>query len=898
MQETSLTKQERECKLYDEFDKFAYKNGETLRDFYLRFSLLLKDMNIYNVKLEQFQVNTKFLKIPVLRVEANFDIMSIGTEDANFFAMGTTRTYTPGGKWKQCPGKQRLLFVTDYNREGTVPNNALTQQGNEESAFLLIRGIAEGQATQTVITHNAAYQADDLDAYDSDCDELNTAKVALMANLSHYGSDALAEEIFQRDNSVSNQSAPNFDQYFELNELKAQSQEKDTVIRKLKERIKSLSGNMNEDKVKKDIEEIETINIELDHRVSKLIAENEHLKQTYKQLYDSIKPTRIRSKEQCDALVSQVNQKSVEISDLNVSLQEKDLVITALKDELRKLKGKDLADNVVTHNTHIALAMLTRQHWNKLRIPREIEDQQNHHPPTIIPRRLCIHAMHVVPIVSLAHLDHRLRLRSTARQNCYSEGVDLLTGSRGNNLYTLSLGDMMASVDNTSGHVPQRTERVSWSTKSRRSKSTKNDRILQISSRPRRRINSMFDARHELCFLIFVSDMNVRRTLVGNACPLTRITATNKVPIREHVHLDVGAQESVVTKVVQIVLWYLDSGCSKHMTGDRSQLTNFFYKFLGTVKFGNNQIAKIIGYGDYQIGNITISKVYYVERLGHNLFSVGQFCDSYFEVAFKKRTCFVRNLEGVDLLSGSQETNIYTLSIGDMMASSPICLLSKASKTKSCKKKSHKPKSEDNNQEKLYLLHMNLCGTHECASINEKKYILVIVDEYSRFTWVKFLASKDEAPDFIIKFLKMIQVRLNTPVKNIHTDNGTEFVNQTLRSYYESVGISHETSVARSLQKNGVVERRNSTIIKAARTILIYVKASLFLWVEVVATACRLFQPMFDEYFNPPTIAVSPVPVAATPRVVDLADSLVFTSIDLDAPSTQDSIFSNYFKRF
>ncbi|GKF52273.1 hypothetical protein Tco_0148740, partial [Tanacetum coccineum] len=127
-----------------------------------------------------------------------------------------------------------------------------------------------------------------------------------------------------------------------------QSQEKDTVIKKLKEIIKSLSENINEDKVKKGIEDIETINIKLDHRVSKLIAKNEHLKRTYKQLYYSTKPTRIRSKEQCDALVSQVNQKSVEISDLNVSLQEKDLVITALKNKLRKLKGKDLADNVVT----------------------------------------------------------------------------------------------------------------------------------------------------------------------------------------------------------------------------------------------------------------------------------------------------------------------------------------------------------------------------------------------------------------------------------------------------------------------------------------------------------------------------------------------------------------------
>ncbi|GJT33041.1 hypothetical protein Tco_0923460 [Tanacetum coccineum] len=159
------------------------------------------------------------------------------------------------------------------------------------------------------------------------------------------------QEIFQRDNSVSNQSAQSFDQLFELNELKAQSQEKDTVIKKLKERIKSLSGKMNDDKIKKDLEEIETINIELDHRVSKLIAENEHLKQTYKQLYDSIKPARIRSKEQCDDLINQVNLKSVEISDLNASLQEKVLVITALKDDLRKLKGKALVDNVVTKHT-------------------------------------------------------------------------------------------------------------------------------------------------------------------------------------------------------------------------------------------------------------------------------------------------------------------------------------------------------------------------------------------------------------------------------------------------------------------------------------------------------------------------------------------------------------------
>nr|GFB05844.1 retrovirus-related Pol polyprotein from transposon TNT 1-94 [Tanacetum cinerariifolium] len=108
----------------------------------------------------------------------------------------------------------------------------------------------------------------------------------------------------------------------------------------------------------------------------------------------------------------------------------------------------------------------------------------------------------------------------------------------------------------------------------------------------------------------------------------------------------------------------------------------------------------------------------------------------------------------------------------------------------------------------------------------------------SRFTWVKCLRSKDEAPDFIIKFLKMIQLRLKVSVRHIRTDNGTEFVNQKLHEYYEQVGIFHETSVARSSQQNSVIERRNRMLIEAARTMLIYAQAPLFLWAEAVATAC------------------------------------------------------------
>nr|GEV86939.1 retrovirus-related Pol polyprotein from transposon TNT 1-94 [Tanacetum cinerariifolium] len=383
------------------------------------------------------------------------------------------------------------------------------------------------------------------------------------------------------------------------------------VIKKLKERIKSLSGNMKANMIKKELEKIETINIELDHRVTKLIAENEHLKQTYKQLYDSIKLSRIRSKEQCDDLINQVNIKCAKNSDLNASLHEKVLVITTLKYNLRKLKGKDVVDEAVIS-----------------------------HP--IDPKML------KVDVAPLA-----LKLRNS-------------------------------------------------------------------------------------------------RT------------------------------------VVQIVLWYLDSDCSKHMTGDRSQLINFVDKFLGTVKFGNDHVAKIMGYGDYQIGNVTISRVYFVDGLGHNLFSVGQFCDSDLKVAFCEHACFIRNLEGVDLLPGSLGNNLYTLSLRDMMASSPICLLSKASKTKSwlwhrrlshlnfgainhlarqglvrglpklkfemdhlcsacamgkSKKKSYKLKSEDTNQENSIFC--TWIFVDQCLSkvLMEKKYILVIVDDYSRFTWVKCLSS-------------------------------------------------------------------------------------------------------------------------------------------------------------
>ncbi|GKF69588.1 retrovirus-related pol polyprotein from transposon TNT 1-94, partial [Tanacetum coccineum] len=146
------------------------------------------------------------------------------------------------------------------------------------------------------------------------------------------------------------------------------------------------------------------------------------------------------------------------------------------------------------------------------------------------------------------------------------------------------------------------------------------------------------------------------------------------------------------------------------------------------------------------------------------------------------------------------------------------------------KKFSHKPKSENTNMEVLHTLHMDLCGPMRVQSINGKKYILVIVDDYSRFTWVKFLRSKDETsetPEFVINLLKQIQVGLNKTVRYIRTYKETEFV-----------GIFHQKSVPRTPPQNGIVERRNRTLVEAARTMLIFSKAPMFLWAEVVAIAC------------------------------------------------------------
>nr|GFA07511.1 retrovirus-related Pol polyprotein from transposon TNT 1-94 [Tanacetum cinerariifolium] len=131
-------------------------------------------------------------------------------------------------------------------------------------------------------------------------------------------------------------------------------------------------------------------------------------------------------------------------------------------------------------------------------------------------------------------------------------------------------------------------------------------------------------------------------------------------------------------RIVQLIPFIVDSGCTKHMTGNLKLLCNFVEKFMGTVCFGNDQFAPILGYGDLVQGNVTINRVYYVEGLNHNLFSVGQFCDADLEVAYRKSTCFVRDFQGNDLLVGNRGSDLYTISLQESTSSNPLCLTAKA----------------------------------------------------------------------------------------------------------------------------------------------------------------------------------------------------------------------------
>nr|GEV36396.1 hypothetical protein [Tanacetum cinerariifolium] len=300
VQGTTLTKQERECKLYDAFDKFNHIKGGSLHKYYLRFIYLINDMNIYNMKMEQFQVNTKFLNS--LPPEWRDDLIACLNKAMNFLTVVASSRVTV----QQVQGRQRQSY------------SGICYKSNAASSG---RNNANGYA-RVVKCYNYQGEMEDIDTYNSDCDDVANAKAVLMANISNYGSDVISkgesvnmerkrnescDKCFNLyDESCNNQNALEILEFLKNNDLKAQIQDKDTTICKLKEIIKSMREKSKEENVNYDCE-TETKNVELENSVAKLLLKNERLY-------------------------------------LKDQIQDKVFVITPLKNDLQKLKGKDIIE--------------------------------------------------------------------------------------------------------------------------------------------------------------------------------------------------------------------------------------------------------------------------------------------------------------------------------------------------------------------------------------------------------------------------------------------------------------------------------------------------------------------------------------------------------------------------
>ncbi|GJY50435.1 retrovirus-related pol polyprotein from transposon TNT 1-94 [Tanacetum coccineum] len=452
--------------------------------------------------------------------------------------------------------------------------------------------------------------------------------------------------------------------------------------------------------------------------------------------------TQTQHKKELDELIEHVNQKTYAYADVDVRAQNQDLLITIseLKNKLKTInKGKNVNTNVESSNS------VRRQKSKDTKSKNRVLKNTNAKSST-------------------AHVRKMSRSVSIDSNKCETMNSTLFHANKS----VLNIKNVTAVNDGSN--------------------------IVCVSYG-----KDVFLLSHEKCVACYAlsRNSNVKRALFTTpvAAKSKNLGATSVVAKSR---LSVANTPKATNKVIRLVLWIVDSGCSKHMTGNLQLLRNFVEKFIGTTCFENDHFAAITGYGDYVLGNLMICHVYYVE-------------------------------EGDDLFIGSRDSNIYNIFIFKMEASSPVCLMSRATSTKSwlwhrrlshlnfaceqgkSKKASLPPKLVPSIESKLELLHMDLCGP-----------IRVV----------------NEAPDMIIDFVNQVQKNLKAQIPMIRTDNGIEFKNKKLRAFYAKLGIVHQTSIDRTPQLNSVVECQNYTLVKAARTMLIFSKVPEFLWNEVMATAC------------------------------------------------------------
>nr|GEX47428.1 hypothetical protein [Tanacetum cinerariifolium] len=934
---------ERECKLYDAFDKFTHIKGESLHTYYLRFTQLINDMNIYKMNMEQFQVNAKVLNS--LPLEWRDDpIACLNKAMAFLTAVASSRFHLTNNQLRTSSNLRNQATIQDgrvtvqqvQERQGqnysgtTYKGNATSSRGNttsgqervvkcyhcqeaqEAGQILDEEQLADpripiGQA-QTIIPHNAAFQTEDLDTYDSDCDDLSNAQAILMANISNYDSYVISEvpnsetylndmdnqsvhalqdfkqspvmdftdneissdsniipvevpselpkvslvneslknlkfQLTQFDYVVKKRTTPNAlteDEWgFEhtkavfnneiipfLKSLKtifnvfAQLKDKDTTICKLKDTIKSLRKNKKEEIVDHDRCDLATINAELENSV-----------------------TRVLQKEHSDSLINKLNLKSAEYEDLKAQIQDKVFVITSLKNDLRKLKGKATIDNTaqIPSTTTVAPGLF------KLDLeplaPKLVHNRKSHYyylkhtkEQADILRGIVEQAKAQQPLdnaldFTCKHAKRIQELLIYVRDTCPS-AVKLsetkVARTPMNKIKKVTFAEPIASSSTNqetydSNKPMLHSTGVKCSTSASGSKppgNTKNHRISQPSSS--NKIDKVEDQPRSV------------KTRKNNKNRVKQVKCDDHVmqSMSNANYVSVYINNALVKNSVNDV----KSDCLCTICG-KCMITATHHACVYMVMAKMNESKKSKSAKKHKKQNVWKPTGHVFNEVGlkwkptgKTFTIVGNSCP------LTRKPKNVKNIGSNKMVKIIESKNANHSEPNHTWGSIAIAI----------------PLSSS-----LVMTGTVRFGNDQIARIIGKMYLLVIVDDYSR--WVRFLKTKDEAPAAIIKCIKNIQVRLNAIVRNVQTDNGTEFVNQTLHEFYENVGISHQTSVARTPQQNGVVERDD--------------------WDQ-------LFQSMFNEYFNPLTIANSPIQEAAPPKAEVLADSLVSISITQDASST------------
>ncbi|GJR42219.1 retrovirus-related pol polyprotein from transposon TNT 1-94 [Tanacetum coccineum] len=444
-------------------------------------------------------------------------------------------------------------------------------------------------------------------------------------------------------------------------------------------------------------QKLENENVKLEFQVLNYAKENAHLKTTYKNLFDSISVTRAQAKTIIDSLQDKLHDMIYKNAKLRAQLFDK----TSEQKDTTKVtpfpKSKGLPKIDESHDLSKPVTS------NSVPTPQESKVMKNDH--VIAPGMFRINPFKI------------------SREEKYEPNKPIKASVRTKPI-TVSQPHVITKKDVNSDSNGLSSTGIDNTAKTRRPqprRNTKNDRVPSASK----------------------SSYNKNKEVEVEVHPRNLMLSKNK----KHISSECNNIKLAIRNDKSKVVCVMYSGCSKHMTGNLKLLINFIWKFLGTVRFGNDHVVAILD----------------------------------LEVAFRRKNCFVKNLEGVDLLKGNRTTNLYTINIHEMplllqFASWLMLLLPSHGKSK---KASHPPKPVPNSKQRLHLLHMDLCGPMRVESINGKRL-------------------KDEAPEEIKTFLKKITVLLQVPVIIVRTDNDTEFKNQVLEGFFDSVGISHRSSSVRT----------------------------------------------------------------------------------------------------